>query len=63
MSTTIAISPETRDQLKEFGDKGETYNDIVTRLLRSAKDRQIHDLLMDTTNCLTIDEARVRLKR
>jgi hypothetical protein len=63
MSTTIAISPETRDQLKEFGDKGETYDDIVTRLLRSAKDRQIHDILMNTTNCLTIDEARARLKR
>lgn len=63
MSTTIAISPETRDQLKEFGDKGETYDDIVTRLLRNAKDRQIHDLLMDTSNCLTIDQARGRLKR
>ena len=63
MNTTIAISTELRDEIKEFGNKGETYDDILGRLLESAKKRQFQDLLMDTAGCITIDEARVRLKR
>ena len=63
MNTTIAISTELRDKIKEFGNKGETYDDILERLLESAKERQLHDLLMNTAGCLTIDEARVRLKK
>lgn len=63
MNTTIAISPEIRDQIKNFGNKGETYDDILARLLNSAKERQLQELLMDTKDCITIDEARKRLKR
>ncbi len=63
MATTIAVSPETRDQIKEFGIKGETYNEILARLLKSAKERQLQDLLMDTSDSLTLEQARQRLKR
>jgi hypothetical protein len=62
MNTTIAVSTVIRDQIKEFGSKGETYDDILFRLLKSARDRQIHDLLLDETNTLSIREARARLK-
>jgi len=61
MNTTIAISNNVRDELKEFGFKGETYDDIVKRLLNSAKERQLQELLMDETNTITIEEARRRL--
>ncbi len=63
MATTIAVSPEIRDQLKEFGSKGETYEEILARLLKSAKERQLQDLLMDTTDSLTLKQAREKLKR
>jgi len=63
MNTTIAVSEEIRDQLKEFGNKGETYDQVLARLLNSAKERQLQELLMDTTDCLTIKEARAKLKR
>ena len=33
-STTICISEETRDKLKEKGKKGDTYEDILLRLMR-----------------------------
>ena len=36
-ATTIQLSRETRDQLKELGKKGETYYEIVRRLLTLAK--------------------------
>ncbi|MFA6462218.1 MAG: hypothetical protein WCV90_08205 [Candidatus Woesearchaeota archaeon] len=63
MTTTIAISEEVRDQIKEFGIKGETYDEVLSRLLNSAKERQLQELLMDTTNCLTVKEARAKLKK
>jgi predicted CopG family antitoxin len=63
MNTTIAISLEIRDQLKEFGNKGETYDDILAKLLSSAKERQIQDLLMDTSDCITVKEALERAQK
>ena len=63
MNTTIAISLSIRDQIKEFGNKGETYDEILARLLNSAKERQLQELLMDSTNCISIDEAIQRSKK
>ena len=37
MLTTIAISRELRDKIKEFGRKGETYEDIIKRIIRIAE--------------------------
>ena len=31
--TTIMVKKETRDILKELGKKGETYDDIIRRLI------------------------------
>jgi predicted CopG family antitoxin len=63
MNTTIAVSNEIRDQIKEFGNKGETYDDILSRLLTSAKERQLQELLMDTNNCITAKEALDKAKK
>ncbi len=35
--TTIQLSPETREHLRAVGRKGETYDQIVRRLLKSAE--------------------------
>lgn len=32
--TTIQISVETRDELQERGKKGDTYDDIIQKLLK-----------------------------
>ncbi|MBU0629074.1 MAG: hypothetical protein KKC75_07840 [Nanoarchaeota archaeon] len=63
MNTTISISTEIREKIKEFGNKGETYTDILEKLYESAKQRQLQDLLMGTKGCLTIAEARAKLKK
>ena len=36
--TTIQLSRETRDQLKELGKKGETYDKIIKKLLGLVKE-------------------------
>lgn len=63
MATTIALPETLRDQLKEFGDKGETYADIIARLIKSAKERQLHDLLFDTRNTTPVREALKEAER
>ena len=37
-ATTIQLSRETRDQLKQFGKMGETYDDVIRKLIRKAKE-------------------------
>ncbi|MBI4393814.1 MAG: hypothetical protein HY556_08490 [Euryarchaeota archaeon] len=36
MDTTISVKPTTRDMLKRFGSKGESYDDIIRRLIQDA---------------------------
>ena len=48
-TTTIPLSKETRDLLKRMGRKGETYDELIRRLLAIAEqiefaDRQKHIL-------------------
>ena len=35
--TTIQISKEVRNQLREFGNMGETYDDVIKHLIKIAK--------------------------
>ena len=34
INTTISVSSEVRDKLKQIGSKAETYDDILTRLMK-----------------------------
>ncbi|MFH0875929.1 MAG: hypothetical protein V1859_08375 [archaeon] len=63
MTTTIAVSNIVKEQLKEYGSKGETYDQILARLLKSAKERQFNELLMDTSDCIGIDTAIEKAKK
>jgi len=41
--TTIRISTSTRDDLKRLGDKGETYEEILQRLIKLARLSAVYD--------------------
>lgn len=62
-NTTIAVPKSLKEQMQEFGCKGETYSEIIARLLESAKERQIHDLLMSEEGTISIDEALSNAKK
>lgn len=63
MNTTISISQEIREQIKEFGTKGETYDEILERLLINAKERQLQDILMDENETITVKDALQKAKQ
>lgn len=56
-NTTIAISREVKEKISEFGNKGESFSDILERLLKSAEQRLLQDILMSKDGCVTIEEA------
>jgi predicted CopG family antitoxin len=38
--TTIRIDMDTREKLRDLGRKGETYNEIIKRLIETARSQQ-----------------------
>jgi len=68
--TTIAIRPETRERLRRFGRKGESYDEIIDRIL---EDRILELALprcppkpedigsLEEEGYVTLDELRKRL--
>lgn len=62
-TTTIAVTRNIKDQISEFGNHGETFSDIIGRLIESARKRMLHDLLMNTEGCVTAKEALERAKK
>ncbi len=55
--TTIALPKELKQKIGEFGNKGETFADILIKLYKSACDRQLHDFLFDETDCVPIEQV------
>ena len=62
-TTTIALSKELKQKISEFGNKGETFSDILLKLYNSAVQRQLHDLLFNEEGCVTIEEAMKEAKK
>jgi predicted CopG family antitoxin len=56
-NTTIAVSMKVREELAGYGLKGESYSEIIARLIKSAHERLLSDVLMDEKDCITIEEA------
>ena len=59
-TTTIPIEKETRDRLRSLGKKGETYTQILNRLMSSAEyeefmERQ-YERLKDKKAYVSLDE-------
>ena len=57
MATTIQISMETKDLINTFGNKEDTYDDIVRRLYDFAVKQQLKEFLYSSKNSVPIDEA------
>jgi hypothetical protein len=59
-TTTIPLSKETRDLLKRFGRKGETYDELVRRLLTIAEEVEFGDRqkrILAEEEFITLDEV------
>lgn len=64
MNTTIAISKETREILREFGKKSENYDNIIMRMHNTIQLQNELQQFVDENEYSTIEEAEewVRMK-
>ena len=62
-NTTIQISNEIKEKIKEFGNKGETYSEIIAKLIESARKRMIQDFLMNEEGTISIEDARKEVEK
>ena len=59
-STTIQVDKNIRDLLRSFGRKGETYNDIISKLIERARYvefmEESYHILDTEKNWVSLDE-------
>ncbi|MHA1746827.1 MAG: DUF7557 family protein [Promethearchaeota archaeon] len=58
-TTTIPLKKKTRDQLKKFGQKGETYDTVINKLMTIAEQREFYlkqKWILEEEEFIPIDE-------
>jgi hypothetical protein len=59
-TTTIQLETKVRDLLKSFGRKGDTYNDIILKLIKRARYveymKESYDILDKEENWVSLEE-------
>tara|TARA_Y100000310_G_C20701809_1_gene830648 strand:+ start:1973 stop:2176 length:204 start_codon:yes stop_codon:yes gene_type:complete len=60
MVTTIQLTEDTKEKIKSFGQKGETYEDIIKKLYTIAVNDQLRDFLLSSENTISLEEAKTR---
>ena len=57
--TTVALKPDTKEELRRLGEKGESYDTIIHRLLKETQLKQ-HDrrwnAILDHDDFIPLDE-------
>ena len=63
MATTISISTELRDKLKNLGRAGESYEDVIARMYEVTRKNLLLAYLYDTSDSGSIDEALAEARK
>jgi len=58
MNTTIQLSQETKKLIGTFGNKEDTYEEIIKRMYDLAVKEQLRELLLSSEKAMTLDQAR-----
>lgn len=57
MATTISISEDLKEKLKNLGRAGDTYEDVIRKMYDISRKQILLTYLYDTSNSVSIDEA------
>ena len=57
MATTISISEELREKLKNLGRAGDSYEDVITKMYEMTRKNILLSFLYDESDSVSIDEA------
>ena len=62
MATTISISKKLKEDLRNLGRAGDSYEDIIQRMYELTKKELLIKYLYDESDSITLDEAKKRIK-
>ena len=62
-NTTTDVRMDVKEKMKNFGNKGETYSDIILKLIEIARERQLQSLLMGERDTVPIEDALSNAKK
>lgn len=62
-NTTIAIRRDLKEKMMEFATKKETYSDVIERLLKSAEQRLLNDVLFNSEGFISLDDFEKEVKK
>ena len=57
MVTTISLSEETKEKLRNLGRTGESYDDIIKKMYKITKKHLLLAYLYDTSDSVSVHEA------
>ena len=57
MATTISISSEMKERLRNLGRAGDSYEDIIRKMYDLTSKQILINYLYDTSDSVSIDEA------
>jgi hypothetical protein len=63
MTSTIRISPETKQLISTFGVKGESFELIIKRLYHLAVREQMREFLMPSEKYISLDEFEKEVEK
>ena len=58
-ATTIAVSSKTKEILRQFGEKGESYNNIIRKLIKEAGWKKLDNRwnkILENDEFISLDE-------
>ena len=61
--TTIQLSKEMKENLKNLGRAGDSFEDIISRMYTLTKKHLLMTYLYDESDSISIDEARKMLNK
>ena len=62
MTSTISISEEMKEKLRNLGKAGDSFEDVIRRMYEATKKTLLLQYLYDESDSLTIEEAKAQLK-
>ena len=63
MATTISISHDTKNKLRNLGRAGESYDDVITKMYAVARKHMLMTFLYDEEDSVDVDEAITQARK
>lgn len=63
MASTISISEEMKEKLKNLGRAGDSYEDVIRKMYEISRKQLLLDFLHNSTDTISIEEMREEINK